>query len=96
MTDFKPMMEHALEYVSQGFKIIPLERRGKIPLTEKGLKDFTETQGQPLPPAVRIPSVPRYGNRTTQLRFIQRKAKSSINYITCSPKFEANRALEII
>jgi hypothetical protein len=44
MTDFKPMMEHALEYISQGFKVFPIVKGGKIPLTKNGLKDATEIQ----------------------------------------------------
>ena len=44
MTDFKPMMEHALEYISQGFKVFPIVNGGKTPLTKNGLKDATEIQ----------------------------------------------------
>ena len=44
MTEIKTMMDFALEYVTEGFKVIPLQSRGKIPLTKNGLKEATETR----------------------------------------------------
>ena len=44
MTELKTMMDFALEYVAEGFKVIPLQNRGKVPLTKTGLKEATETR----------------------------------------------------
>ena len=44
MTEFKTMMDFALEYVTEGFKVFPIMSSGKTPLTANGLKDATEIQ----------------------------------------------------
>ena len=39
-----PLLEAALAYVGEGFKVFPLQTRGKKPITEHGLKDATQIQ----------------------------------------------------
>ena len=53
MTETKTMMDYALEYISQGFKVLPIKPGGKTPLTEHGLNDATAIQ----------PGVKEYWNR---------------------------------
>jgi len=38
------MLQAALSYAAQGFKVFPLKPRGKTPITQHGLKDAAQLQ----------------------------------------------------